>query len=248
MCPDKKIILQRDGIYIKLSLYSEPVSSEEYLSTSPEDGLKVLCSRTQVENLLHIRLYKKADCTVINTREKEPEVKSEKLYTDTVELTSGYFKNLLLSILDLSEPVPQFLQSSYIDIIFYNLEKNHESFLQTKKVSPKKVDTFTKLQNYIDWNIKQSISIESLSQISHMSERSLYYLFKDIESTTPHLYIKKRKILHAYQDLRRSSPDRTVTQVAMEYGFSNLGRFAQIYRQQIGELPSETLTKSGLLA
>lgn len=243
MCPDKKVILERDGIYIKLSLYIEPSSSVE----DANRDLKVLVSKTRVDDLYQIRVYKKApfnsasDTTSIAANSTAED--SDRLYKDTVEMHSGYFKNLVLSIFDLPTPVPQFLQSSYIDIIFYNLDKYHDSFLNKKKVSPKKIGTFTKLQDYIDWNIKQSISIESLSKISHMSERSLYYLFKELESTTPHIYIKKRKILHAYQDLRRSSTKRSVTQVAMEYGFSNLGRFAQSYRKQIGELPSETLTK-----
>ena len=41
-------------------------------------------------------------------------------------------------------------------------------------------------------------------------------------------------------DLVAASPERTVTQIANDWGYVNLGALAGIYRARFGELPSHT--------
>ncbi|MBE1043174.1 helix-turn-helix domain-containing protein, partial [Escherichia coli] len=36
---------------------------------------------------------------------------------------------------------------------------------------------------------------------------------------------------------------RNLTELALDFGFAHLGRFAEQYRRQFGELPSETLRR-----
>ncbi|MGY4266594.1 transcriptional regulator GlxA family with amidase domain [Bradyrhizobium sp. USDA 4519] len=46
--------------------------------------------------------------------------------------------------------------------------------------------------------------------------------------------------------LRESTPDQTtVSKVAIEQGFIELGRFSQYYRTMFGEYPSQTLGYAG---
>ena len=59
---------------------------------------------------------------------------------------------------------------------------------------------------------------------------------------SPSQYILTRRLIAANKALKQNNPDNIhVTQVAMEYGFSHLGRFAGVYSEHFGELPSETL-------
>jgi AraC-like DNA-binding protein len=77
-----------------------------------------------------------------------------------------------------------------------------------------------------------------------MSLRSLYGLFDRQLGTTPKQYIRQRKLEQVNACL--SDPRctvRSVTELALDYGFLHLGRFAESYRQRFGELPSETFRR-----
>ncbi|MNP43888.1 DNA-binding transcriptional activator FeaR [compost metagenome] len=74
-----------------------------------------------------------------------------------------------------------------------------------------------------------------------MSLRSLYALFDRHLQTTPKHYVRQRKLEQVRACLGDASCSvRSVTELAMDYGFLHLGRFSEVYRQQFGELPSET--------
>lgn len=109
-----------------------------------------------------------------------------------------------------------------------------------KEVSP----LFERIVHYIDEHVQQNIRPEQLARLSHISERSLYALFERNVATTPKHYIRERKLERIHAALRNpASGVRNVTEIALDYGFTHLGRFSECYRQKFGELPSETLRK-----
>jgi AraC-like DNA-binding protein len=61
----------------------------------------------------------------------------------------------------------------------------------------------------------------------------------------PNRYLWLRRMHLARRSLARGGAGATVTQVANDYGFGELGRFAVRYRQLFGETPSTTLRRSG---
>jgi transcriptional regulator GlxA family with amidase domain len=62
-------------------------------------------------------------------------------------------------------------------------------------------------------------------------------------------YARGRRLDDVRQKLLTSDPATTqVTSVAMDYGFWELGRFAQAYRGRFGERPSETLRRNAARA
>lgn len=103
---------------------------------------------------------------------------------------------------------------------------------------------FERLAEYIAQNLKQDITAESLAQLSHMSIRSLYALFERHVGTTPMNYIRSKKLERIYANLSDPSQRvRNLTEIALDYGFLHLGRFAEYYKNQYGELPSVTLKR-----
>jgi AraC-like DNA-binding protein len=60
----------------------------------------------------------------------------------------------------------------------------------------------------------------------------------------PHRYLRLRQMQHVRRALRGADPRVTrISLVARQYGFDTMGRFAASYRDQFGELPSETIKR-----
>ncbi|MEE1924605.1 AraC family transcriptional regulator [Pseudomonas sp. 148P] len=104
--------------------------------------------------------------------------------------------------------------------------------------------SFERITDYIERNLKQELSSEHLAEQARMSVRSLYALFERQLGITPKQYIRQRKLECIHACL--SDPDclvRSLTELALDYGFLHLGRFSESYRRQFGELPSDTLKR-----
>ena len=101
-----------------------------------------------------------------------------------------------------------------------------------------------RILDYIERNLKLELSGEDLAVQACMSQRSLYTLFERQLGVTPLQYIRQRKLARVHACLSDPScPVRSLTELALDYGFLHLGRFSESYRLQFGELPSSTLKR-----
>jgi transcriptional regulator GlxA family with amidase domain len=57
-------------------------------------------------------------------------------------------------------------------------------------------------------------------------------------------YLKRIRLVRAYDMLAEAGPRTTVTKVCAKCRFGNLGHFARDYRNEFGELPSDTLLRA----
>ncbi|SFQ47603.1 AraC-type DNA-binding protein [Geopseudomonas sagittaria] len=153
------------------------------------------------------------------------------------------FSSLLNLVCDESERVhaPSRLREYFTGIIATKLlellDNNIECEPFEESGSP-----FERVVQFIEENLKKNISLDQMAAVARMSPRSLYNLFEKRANTTPMNYIRRLKLerIHTYL----SDPEskiRSITEVALDYGFLHLGRFAENYRNAFGELPSDTL-------
>lgn len=104
--------------------------------------------------------------------------------------------------------------------------------------------TFERLVDYITRNLKYDIHVQSLADQAQLSVRSLYALFEKHMHTTPQRFIREQKLSRIRACLVDPSCNvRSVTELALDYGFVHLGRFAEQYRRQFCELPSDTFKR-----
>ncbi|MBN9692570.1 MAG: helix-turn-helix domain-containing protein [Verrucomicrobia bacterium] len=86
--------------------------------------------------------------------------------------------------------------------------------------------------------------MSELCQALHVGRRTLEYAFRQHLGTTPHHYFRLQRFARAHRNLLQSDPGQAcVTDIATQFGFNELGRFAGEYRQLFGERPSDTLRR-----
>jgi AraC-like DNA-binding protein len=95
---------------------------------------------------------------------------------------------------------------------------------------------------YVESRQEYRTTVTEICQALGVGRRTLEYAFREVLGTSPKAYFMQRALERAHHELQLSTPaESTVTQVATEFGFWHLGRFAVTYRMAFGETPSETL-------
>jgi transcriptional regulator GlxA family with amidase domain len=74
-----------------------------------------------------------------------------------------------------------------------------------------------------------------------VSVRSLQEAFRSHLDTTPMAYLRAVRLRHIHADLRARGDGVSVTDVALRWGITHAGRFAQEYRRMFGQPPAQTL-------
>jgi len=103
-------------------------------------------------------------------------------------------------------------------------------------------DVVERAEAHMRAHLDAPVSISTLSRVLGWSERGLRNAFYCVRGMSPKrclLAERLRSVRHAL--LNPSTEPITVTGVAAEYGFYELGRFAATYKEAFGEAPSETL-------
>jgi len=93
-------------------------------------------------------------------------------------------------------------------------------------------------------SINDAWSIPRLAETLGVSSRTLHRMFRRTYGMSPMSLVRRERLTSARQRLEASSPRTTVTGVALDCGFTHLGRFSQDYARQFGESPSVTLRRA----
>ena len=84
-------------------------------------------------------------------------------------------------------------------------------------------------------------SVKKLCTESGASERTLRRGFNERFGISPKEYLQAQRLIGVRRQLRSSSENTPISDIANAWGFWHMGQFAADYRRQFGELPSETL-------
>jgi transcriptional regulator GlxA family with amidase domain len=99
-----------------------------------------------------------------------------------------------------------------------------------------------RVTSFVRDNLEEPVSIAELSRMVGVSERTLRAAFREALGLSPKQYTIVQRLRAVRAALQAADPKTTtVTDVAMAYGFFELGRFAGRYRLAFGESPSATL-------
>lgn len=97
-------------------------------------------------------------------------------------------------------------------------------------------------RDFIAAHLHRPIYLEDLCAELHLTPRAVENLFHDLLGVNPLTYLRHQRLHGARRTLHQCAPSPgVVKQVALQWGFWHLGRFAGDYRDLFGESPSETL-------
>ena len=97
-------------------------------------------------------------------------------------------------------------------------------------------------EGYLMDHLSNAISVADVATVAGVSARTLSREFRRRRGMTIKGFVKERRLEAANRALLAAEPGETnVTQVALEFGFDQLGRFSSDYMRAFGEFPSETL-------
>lgn len=100
-----------------------------------------------------------------------------------------------------------------------------------------------RVQEYLQANAHEPITVEELSFIAGVSLRSLYAGFKEFLNTSPMQYLRELRMERVRAELL-SGEATSVTGVALRWGFAHMGRFSAEYKHRYGETPSQSMKKT----
>ena len=88
-------------------------------------------------------------------------------------------------------------------------------------------------------------TIAELCAVAHVSERRLRKAFYDSFGIGPQRYFRLRSLNRARtQLLDACESGMSVSEIAVDVGYTHFGRFASYYKAAFGEYPSETVASA----
>ena len=98
---------------------------------------------------------------------------------------------------------------------------------------------------HIEKNSHRAVGIAELSRIACLSPRSLQMGFAECFEVGPMTYSRRVRLARAREELTTADPrDVQVSDFAAHWGFPSVSAFTRHYRQNFGELPSQTLKEA----
>lgn len=88
------------------------------------------------------------------------------------------------------------------------------------------------------------LTVGELASHAGVSARTLFRTYRRYRGRSPIRALREARLTRARAELLDAESGTTVTQTAIQCGFTHLGRFSEFYRRAYGETPSATLRRS----
>ena len=131
------------------------------------------------------------------------------------------------------------LESTLINALIYGQSSNLELDDASSQVAPYFIK---RVEEYILTHAAEAVTIECLAEKAGVGVRTLFSGFQRYRNSTPMEYLREIRLEKVHAELISNQyAIKSVTDVALKWGFNHLGRFAIEYKRRYGEAPSATL-------
>ena len=102
-------------------------------------------------------------------------------------------------------------------------------------------------QEFIKTNIAEQINMTTLATATGVTARTLQNGFRRYTGQSPTEYIRATRLEKVHSELKTAPSGAKVTEILLQCGVYDFGRFAGAYKKRYGCLPSETLKFRALI-
>ena len=126
--------------------------------------------------------------------------------------------------------------------LFVSIGRNHindmDLFPNTKSHKQQEyLQKFNDVLDYIDSHYTEELTLDDIADFSGFSKYHFTRLFKQYTDSTFYDYLSFRRIKSAEELLAK--PELSITEIALQSGFSSISTFNRIFKQKKGCTPSE---------
>lgn len=129
-------------------------------------------------------------------------------------------------------PMSTLLIESYVSTIFAQLLRKQAVPPTTRVTGGLTPSVFKRVVETINDDLAADFSLSDLARLADLSIPHFCRAFKQSAGCPPYTFIIQRRIAHAKDLLRHT--DKSVTEIALECGFSSSSHFANVFRREVG--------------
>lgn len=123
------------------------------------------------------------------------------------------------------------IYSNLMDMLV-NIGRNNfeytDHFTTNAQMPKEHIDKFICICNYINSHCCENLTLDDIAHLAGFSKYHFTRLFKQFTNTTFYKYLTKKRIEHAEQLL--INPNISITEVALQSGFSNQSAFIRMFK------------------
>lgn len=110
---------------------------------------------------------------------------------------------------------------------------NESETISSKQVYARLIN---KTEDYIENNLKKTISLKDLAQNAYLSEFHFHRIFKNFSSETVNEFVTRFKIERAAIFLC-VNPNISITTISLDYGYNDPSTFSRTFKKHFGISP-----------
>lgn len=99
-------------------------------------------------------------------------------------------------------------------------------------------------QEFIHNHAREEVHLEDIEAAANISRFKLFEAFRKHLGLSPMAYLKKYRLSEVRKEILQDRSARNISEIAMGWGFTHLGRFSTDYRKLFEETPTMTLQRN----
>ncbi|NLR90979.1 helix-turn-helix domain-containing protein [Flammeovirga agarivorans] len=122
-------------------------------------------------------------------------------------------------------------------ILFHNLIYSYNETNKEELFSDYEIETIYSIKDVIDKNLKEKPIVKQLSRDFGINTGKMSKVFKSLFGETIYQYYKKQRIQEVKEQVTYTN--KTLTEIAFDYGFTDVQHFSKNFKQAFGITPTD---------